>query len=523
MWRPTFLILSLLAAGPAWADVAPLSISEDTTWSLAQSPVEVQATCRVYEGVTLTIEAGVQVQLGAGATLRISGALVAVGTEEAPIVFTGSPLGGDEVAAWQSVVFEDTSEDAIFEAVDQFVGGSIVERCRFDHATRALVLEAASPYVHANEFVGNRCDCDDTTVGGAAMHIGPGSAPRVRDNLFEGNSVGSLAWGGAVYANNSAPLLQGNSFVGNRGPYGAGFCGSSLYAPIVGNRFVDNITNWEGGAVSLYSSSPAFFGNEVVANEAVFDGGGLHICIDCFPHATPLMMDNVITDNLLASEFGAAGFGAAYLRVFRDNDVYGNFRAGLPSDFAWHNEWLEDYPDWVTSPDISNNWWGTTDAAAIDATIHDGRDEEGLGIVTWDPPLDGPIGAPQTRVGLTTTRLRYHQDGLEMPIFLTLYNPGPSREVDLLLLLQYGGGAAMPYLGEPAFPGAERRGDVLRLTLPEDSVWFGTVVEPGYDPAADVLGHGTWHAALLDSATGAALDDAVSARIDFEPGDEVRR
>jgi parallel beta-helix repeat protein len=32
-----------------------------------------------------------------------------------------------------------------------------------------------------------------------------------------------------------------------------------------------------------------------------------------------------------------------------------------------------------------NNWWGTTDSSAIEALIHDGNDESGLGIVDFEP------------------------------------------------------------------------------------------------------------------------------------------
>ncbi len=519
MWKPA--LLTLLLASPAWATVAPLSIDEDATWTLADSPIEVEASCRVYEGATLTIEPGVQVWMHPDASLRISGELIARGTADAPIVFTSAP--GDEFAPWLSVLFEDSSVDATFEAVDDYVAGSIVEHCTFEHATRALDLDGASPYITSNTFVDNDCDCDDTQVGGAALHIGPDSAPRVRGNRFENNSVGTIAWGGAVYAHSAAPILQGNTFVGNSGPYGGALCTSSHYAPIVGNTFTDNTTNWEGGGVSLYSSSPAFFDNTLTGNTGVLDGAAIHVCIDCFPHATPLMMDNVVVDNILSSEFGAAGVGAAYMRVFRDNDLHGNLAADQPSDFGWFNEWLDLYRPWVTAPDISRNWWGTTDAAAIERAIHDGADEEGLGVVTWDPPRDAPAAASRTRVGVTTTRLHYHQEGLEMPLYVTLYNPGAERAADLLLLVQVGDAAPMPWLGALDFPGAERRGDLLRLTLPEDSVWFGVPLEPGYAPADASLDHLTWHAVLLDPDTGAALDSAVSARVDLFDDQGVQR
>jgi hypothetical protein len=39
---------------------------------------------------------------------------------------------------------------------------------------------------------------------------------------------------------------------------------------------------------------------------------------------------------------------------------------------------------------VPDNWWGTTDPAAIDAGIVDGHDQPGLGIVSYQPILNGP-------------------------------------------------------------------------------------------------------------------------------------
>jgi hypothetical protein len=521
--RPV-LALVLLLPVPVLAAEAPELIEQDAAWNLADSPVHVAADCRVEPDATLTIEAGVVVEFEAGAGLTVAGSLVADGTAEEPVVFRGVELGDGSRARWGSVTFEEGAVAATFVDVDDYVGGSLLRGCRFEGANRALVLLGASPYVVDSVFVDNRCvHCDDAE-GGSAIHLAPGSAPRVRDCLFENNSIGGVSWGGAIHADRAAPILQGNTFVGNEGPYGAALCGSSMVSPIVGNAFTDNHSSWEGGGITLYSSSPAVLNNEITGNTAVMDGGGVHVCIDCRPHAAPVMIDNVITNNSSAA-LGAGGVGAAYLRLFTNNDLHGNTTDGRPVDLGWFNERLDYWPEWVHSPVVAGNHWGTSSAASIDEAIHDGADEEGLGRVRWEPAREGPIGAPETRVALTTLRLRYTSDGEPMPVFLTLYNPGPARQVDLLLLVEYGAGARLPVATPLDFEGAERIGDAWRLTLPEDSVWFGTLVEPEFPGPVAGTREGRWHAVLLEPDTGAQVGETCSTRFELggEPEPEERR
>ncbi|MBN2428958.1 MAG: hypothetical protein JXK94_11535, partial [Deltaproteobacteria bacterium] len=121
-----FLLMLLLCfASGGWADTEVSGvISTDTVWTLAGSPYLVNDDISVHgtdgdDGVTtLTIEPGVEVRvnrahyIGIGASSGDPGALVAQGTEAAPILFTSndsSPARGD----WYGIRFYNTARDSL--------------------------------------------------------------------------------------------------------------------------------------------------------------------------------------------------------------------------------------------------------------------------------------------------------------------------------------------------------------------------------------------------------------------------
>jgi len=501
-----------LLALPAAAPEVPAQIDEATTWPAVEGPYTVVEDATVAEGVTLTVEPGVLVELYEGRSLFVEGALVAAGTDADPVVFTGADTV-DGAARWASLVFRDSAEDAVFEGVGEYASGSLLQRCVFEHATSAVQTESASPYIHACTFRDNHNAEPADTVGAAALYVGPGSDLRVRDCTFERNVVDGTAWGGAVYVDTAVAILQDNTFVDNVGPYGGALTTAQVYSPIVGNHFEGNATDWEGGAASFYSSSPSFLDNTVVGNSSLKDGGGIHVCIDCRPHAAPFFLDNVITDNTNAA-LGAGGIGAAYIRVCRDNALHGNTNDGDPNEFGWFNDHLDVFPEWVTHPEVAGNWWGTTDTGDIADAITDGDDQDGYGTVTFEPVLDGPPGDAIPRVTITTRKLMYWADGETMDVYLTLYNPDEAIDVELWLWLQLGDGPRLPYTGDLGYPDAVVDGSVHRLTMPADSVWFGNPLSPEFTTAS-LEGHATWHAALFDASTGEPIGDVISAHLEL--------
>lgn len=78
------------AAFQSPATVVSGTITENTTWTPAQSPYEISGLLTVAEGVTLTVEPGVVVRAAEAASMAVRGTLQAVGTASQPISFTGT-------------------------------------------------------------------------------------------------------------------------------------------------------------------------------------------------------------------------------------------------------------------------------------------------------------------------------------------------------------------------------------------------------------------------------------------------
>ena len=72
------------------------------TWDLAGSPYNVSGNLVIFDGVEVTIEAGVKVMFEPSASMELRGKLLAIGTASDSIVFTSS-LSSPTIGAWDGI------------------------------------------------------------------------------------------------------------------------------------------------------------------------------------------------------------------------------------------------------------------------------------------------------------------------------------------------------------------------------------------------------------------------------------
>ena len=116
-------------------------ITTNTTWSLAGSPYTVVSDVTVADGVTLTVEAGVQVIFNPITYLYVNGNLAAVGTAAAPITFT-APV--TTTGYWGFIqigggsVLTDSDRSQLSHVTIEYGGWVGQSSLRFEHATPTL-------------------------------------------------------------------------------------------------------------------------------------------------------------------------------------------------------------------------------------------------------------------------------------------------------------------------------------------------------------------------------------------------
>jgi parallel beta-helix repeat protein len=86
-------------------------ITQDTIWTLVDSPFVVSKNVTVYSSATLTIEPGVEVKFGGNLSLIISGKLYANGTSKT-ITFTSNKMQ-PKVGDWQAIVFNGAQKSIL--------------------------------------------------------------------------------------------------------------------------------------------------------------------------------------------------------------------------------------------------------------------------------------------------------------------------------------------------------------------------------------------------------------------------
>ena len=150
--KVVFLIISLLISMFMFlTDSLPVAnatyvegvITQDTVWTLIDSPFIVVNNITVPSGVTLTIEPGVEVRFGGNFSLNVAGRLIAQGTEDRMITFTSNrPAEEAKAGDWVAIEFIASS-------------GSQMAYCTVEYAVNGIIIEDSSLEISNCEITKN--------------------------------------------------------------------------------------------------------------------------------------------------------------------------------------------------------------------------------------------------------------------------------------------------------------------------------------------------------------------------------
>ncbi len=240
------------------------SISFDTTWDLINSPYEVTGDITVEAGITLTIEAGVEISLPVFTNdIIVDGTLVAVGTAPLPIVLTGP--GGINLSA--------TSDNSVLDFIE-YTGAGNVGSSTSDNTNRAgIAIRSTGSSSISNSTMNN---CDD------CIYISNNSSPIIDKSTF------SNATDVGIQSQSGQPTIT-NCTIDNITFYGIQLAGGS--GTIQNNNFTNNGSSGKHSA--LYIQNPmaglviennTFTANHQdllihaeMANDELYDNNGLTV------------------------------------------------------------------------------------------------------------------------------------------------------------------------------------------------------------------------------------------------------
>jgi hypothetical protein len=348
-----FAVAGILHFGTVQAatDVAGI-INSDTTWTKANSPYSLTGHVGVGSGVTLTIEPGVTVNLGAY-FLQVSGTLYARGSSLNNIIFIS------KTPSYGNIAFVDGSNSWN----EQTGSGSIIENAIL--SSTSISITNVSPKINNNTI-------------SAAINIDGGS-PAIMNNIITGD----------IGVHSSSPKIDNNSIIG-----GINIGGNS---PIISNNIIKGggVGNGVGiefdGPYSIYISDNIIYGCPIGVrargwaiierNLIINNDEGMEVLSSAIQ-----IRDNTIADNSVAIR----------IRYSAPTIIYNNIQNNIQNSIHLESN--------LGDVNATYNWWGTADAQLIELTIHDSKNEPNVGAVDFVPFLTAPNPeAPTTAFTPITT------------------------------------------------------------------------------------------------------------------------
>jgi hypothetical protein len=295
-------------------------ITQDTVWTLVQSPFVVAKDVMVYPNATLTIEPGVEVRFGGAFSLIVSGKLYADGTGQA-ISFT-SNKETPSIEDWNAIKFNGTSTSTMIN-------------CSITYATNGVSVENSNVLIEKSTI----------SLSGNGVNVTDGHAT-VQNSVITQNLENGIAIAGpgqvtlennTLTANGNGILLTGNDTANVNIRWNKISANNANGILLTGNDTSNVSINWN--EISANNDSGIQVNAATLTGLVVFDnvvssnGKGFYIST----LTSTSISNETVSYNGVGMLYGAGSHNATY------NDIYDN---GIGMDVlqnatvnAEHNYW----------------------------------------------------------------------------------------------------------------------------------------------------------------------------------------
>tara|TARA_Y100000588_G_scaffold119061_1_gene130354 strand:+ start:2548 stop:4596 length:2049 start_codon:yes stop_codon:yes gene_type:complete len=392
-------------------------LTEDTTWGLTGSPYLVKGNVRVDEGVTLTIEPGVDLRFNPGVYLDILGTIQAVGTPSQQITFESQV--NNYSSWWGGICFQDQSTDYEYSTTTPV--GSIIKYSIIGVGTEGgqcnngylIGIDSSSPKISYSQIA----------LGPMAIGVLGDASPIVTNNtFFLPNDHPDIVKGiHPVYIDKF--FYSNTIHIQNSGDYSAG--GTPVKAQVTNNVGIGQIIVNAGATNSIVKIS----GNTIFSPQG--EPGLVITCGEGFYISGGASCDIEVSSNTIQPFYNGDNGTGIWLRgisakhpgdfSFTDN-VIKDYSTGISISYVSKDAEAREYfsemasqiaaiiplisrtdfigvtsavvlnnvDSSVTIP-VSDSYWGTTNLEEISDMIYDNLDDFNLGTVQVVNPVSSPV------------------------------------------------------------------------------------------------------------------------------------
>ena len=314
-------------------------INSDTTWTKANSPYTLVSPLTINNGVTLTIEAGVTINLNVY-NIQVNGILSAIGNSEEKILFVSDSSNSGSIAfASDSVSWNEQNSS-----------GCIIENATLLHTL--ISINGASPKISNN------------TINAAIISEG---APVISSNIITGDIE---VCGSSIVKNNSITGVisaGGSSIITSNIVRGVSYQKSEYGINVMDAYVAENTIS--GCEVGIYAQGQSVIERNLVSNNSV----GILVG----ERSASIIRNNTIVNNEVGMKIWVNFASLTFIYNNIQDDLNCSIyligqHSGMPRDI-----------------DAAYNWWGTTNSSKISEQIYDSKNPDYQPPAPWGYEITG--------------------------------------------------------------------------------------------------------------------------------------